>query len=252
MKKWNMKMLAASAVAATSVLTTAAYAAYPTIEEPVAADHSGFYVGGDIGWGQQNLSSGRRDEPTVLDGAGVVTNPGTAGNRVRLKGGSEDGIAGRIFIGYNVNEFFGVELGGAAWSQADYNGNIYDPTDTTFLGKARGNQNTWDIDLLAKVTYPFENGFKVFAKGGGAYVWSNTDISRNTMAINAPLTRAKADSSESELRPEAAVGIGYNIDDNWSVNAQYAYIWGNNDNPLKGGTIPDLQQATIGVQYNIT
>ncbi len=252
MKTRNVRLFAAGVVATTSVLTSvAAFAAYPTIEEPVAVDHSGFYVGGEVGWGRQDANSGSRQEPTFFDSTGaVVVNPLTAGNWVRLRGGSDDGWAGRINIGYNINQFFAVELGGGAWSDADYKWRAYDPTNTVFLGNGTGDVNSYMVDLLAKVTYPFENGFKVFAKGGGAYVWSNTDIKR-TLIPFAPFVRTKADSSESEVRPEAAAGIGYNIDDNWSVSAQYTYIWGNNNNPLRGDNIPDLQMATVGVQYDV-
>ncbi len=250
----KMKLLAAGAVVASSVVASAAYAAYPAIEEPIAVDNSGFYVGGEIGWGKQGLHHGDEGiEPTVFDSAGAIVNPDTAGNIVDVDNDNHGSFAGRINIGYNFNEFFAIELGGAGWSEADYDWDVYNPAGTLLLASGHGDVNSYAIDLLGKVTYPFANGFKVFAKGGAAYVWSSYDLS-NSLVPFAPILRHDADDSHSQLRPEAAVGIGYNIDDNWSVSAQYSYIWGNNHDhhDFHDNNVPSLQLATVGVQYDIT
>ena len=181
-----------------------------------------------------------------------MLNSGTANNLVRVGDNNKSSVAGRINIGYNFNEYFAVEVGGAAWSQANADWSVYNSSGNTLLATGHGHLNSYDVDLLGKLTYPFSNGFKVFAKAGGAYVWSTRDLN-SRLNTWAPIIRHRADETDSRLRPEAAAGIGYNIDDNWSVSAQYSYIWGNSNNFLRSdNAIPNLQMATVGVQYDIT
>ncbi len=243
------RFLLSSGAIATLTTSITTYAAYPDIVEPPAPMEktAGFYFGGEFGWGMAQLGDVTRVEEEVIEG-GVLVNSLTAGDTTRFGSGSQTGLTGRANLGYNINRFIAVELGGNAWEQATYSWRTYDVSGPQ-IARAGGDQLSYNIDLLAKLSYPFENGFLVYVKGGPAYVWSRSDIN-NSLRDFAPLTLRAAERSTKAFRPEAAAGAGYHVNENWSIHLQYLYLWGQKSDLLKSDYIPDLQQVTVGVQYN--
>jgi hypothetical protein len=103
--------------------------------------------------------------------------------------------------------------------------------------------------VLAKVTVPFQSGWLLFAKAGPAYVWSRTPF-KKSLQMYAPITYHDANDTFSTFRPEAAIGVGYQLDEYWSIHGQFAYVWGTGNHPFSGNFIPGMQQWMGGVQYN--
>jgi len=72
------------------------------------------------------------------------------------------GFSGRIFVGYNIFRFFGIELGGAYFPNADMN-TISSGIKVEIDGYAAAG------DISAKFLLPILDRFGVFARIGGAY-----------------------------------------------------------------------------------
>lgn len=244
-RRWNFPLLAL-------LFSMTAYAAYPEAEEPiipVAAipiNHT-IYIGGDYGWGRSNISDGRSVEP--LTG----TDPLTAGNIVTLNRRSLQSAAGRLNVGFNYNPYIAVEVGGNLWEEGKYRWQVYDsegvPLSDIPATRQRGIQRSYNADILLKLTAPLPYGFMFYGKVGPAYAWSFSDPS-NALGVVAPVTFEQAHQHFHAVRPEAAGGFGYMLDQYWSIHAQYLFLWGKGHDPLNGDYIPSLQQLTIGVQYD--
>ena len=69
---------------------------------------------------------------------------------------SGTGFAARLYGGFDLNRFFGLELG---WT--------YLPTADDSYGNSITN---YAIDLLAKLSIPVTAGFSLHAKAGGSYL----------------------------------------------------------------------------------
>lgn len=217
--------------------SSSVYASYPTVDEPFTEPqyHTGFYIGGQWGRGAQRLDNG--DEQDAL-----------TGNILQLQASKTHGMVGRLDLGFDANEYFGIELGGARWPQGHYNESAVDLLGTT-LGTGRAKVNTYDLDLLAKVTLPFNNGLGIFTKFGGAEVVSNTNLT-GALSSFTPLVYRQANGRDYSLRPEVAAGVSYEFNLNWQMALDYSYILGRKSNSLNTNYQPDLHSWTLGVQYN--
>jgi hypothetical protein len=242
--RWNLSLL-------TLFFSLTTYAAYPEVPPlppaSVVSINNTIYIGGDFGWGRENISDGRSVEPIT------GTNPLTAGNIVTLNRRSLQGAAGRLNVGFNFNSYVALELGGDLWEEGKYRWNAYDPDGVPITDieatRFHGVQSNYDADLLLKLTAPLPYGFMFFGKVGPAYVWSHGDPNE-ALGTVAPIIADAAHYNSHAIRPEAAGGVGYDIDQYWSIHAQYLFLWGKGSSPLKSGYVPSLQQLTIGVQYN--
>ncbi len=170
----------------------------------------GYYVGGQLGWADTNYSSGD------LKGNASVSPITSAGI-------DDTGIAGRIYGGYQFNQFWGAELGYDQFSN----------TEIKHINGINGLNATikeYAIDLQGKGTIPISDSFGLFGKAGLAYQKINTDnpLSGNPGRIN----------------PAFGAGMAYNFTPNFSVDVAWNHIqkW--------GGPIPSTDMFTGGVGYN--
>ena len=140
---------------------------------------------------------------------------------------SEDirGFVARGFLGYfwAIPQVQNLQLG-AELGYNHYPDNKYSiGTGTT---KTSWKYDGWNVDLLAVGKYNFsDSGFNVIGKVGPAYVKQKTTVSGATVFGNPVLTPSST--SNSKVRAEAAIGLGYDINQNFDVNLVYAYIFGN-------------------------
>lgn len=183
----------------------------------------GFYVQGQIGWGGMHTKSYEAD--------GVIL------NKVRRRGFSS--AAGRVAFGYLWKHRawdYGVEAGWGTYSQNEYNTNI---------GSVNRQYKGYNVDLLLALQYNFNPKWDVEIKGGTAYVMQNFEQNRSQ-----PLN---IDSSQ--LRPEAAAGIGYHLSKRLSAHLDYHHIFAHIPDPLAPENTDKTQIASVdaimlGLRYH--
>lgn len=164
----------------------------------VAASDAGFVVGVQGGWANTHQTGGG------------------------LSAGDDDGFAARGYLGYDFNKFFGLEAG-----------YTYLPKTTYDLG---GDTKNYAVDLLAKLTYPVNNAFSVFAKAGAGY------LNQKTEAVDGTST------TSDRIVPAFGVGVGYQIMPNLAIDASWLrYSGGNND--ASSNVVSNVDFASLGLSY---
>lgn len=201
----SLKTLSVIALAAGTLgLCSAAYADSST----------GFYVGGQAGYGNANYD---------VSGASST---------------DEGGLAGRAYVGYQFNQFFGLETGFTQFSDNTYKFNF----PPVFNGEIKAKTQQWDI--LAKAGMPFGcSGFRGDIKAGAAYVMSDVDVSGDLHGSD----------SDNTWNPAAGASLSYNFNRNFAIDVSYLHTFGssstirrqfNNEN-----VSPDTDLVTLGVSY---
>jgi OmpA-like transmembrane domain len=172
----------------------------------------GIYVGAQLGWGNVDYKNASAFFDTDV--------------------ASEDGLAGRVYLGYQFNQYLGLETGFAAFSTQDI------PAD---LGKIKTTQ--WD--LLARVGMPFgDSGFRGDVKLGAAYVFADYETSANAVVAGF------SDVSSDEIKPIAGASLTYNFCSNVSVDLSYLHGFGHsNSNNFDDHWAPNTDLVTLGVSY---
>jgi hypothetical protein len=194
-KKWLAALTAISAVALSS--------------SALCMSRPGFYVGAQLGWGNTDYNVDRTFRNHDL------REPG------------EDGLAGRGYLGFQFNRYFGLETGFAAFSEVDLPGN-------------NGDLSTLQWDVLAKVGTPFSNGFRGDLKFGAAEIITdfNPDGEAKHWGWN--------DNSHTVIRPVAGASLSYNICSNLSMDLSYLHAFG--DLHSKSGEFsPNTDLVTMGL-----
>lgn len=179
----------------------------------------GFYIGGQAGYGQADYD---------------VSNPNIPGVSLSK---DEDGIAGRAYVGYQFNQYFGVETGYTKFSDSTYKYKAFGQT----IAEVKAKTQQWDV--LAKAGMPFGcSGFRGDIKAGAAYVMSDFDASAVGFGKNSD--------SENNWDPAAGASLTYNFNKNFAVDVSYLHTFGSgSSNHGNGNTNPDTNLATVGVSY---
>ncbi|MZI92866.1 outer membrane beta-barrel protein [Vibrio sp. CAIM 722] len=129
----------------------------------------------------------------------------------------DDGAAG-LFLGYQANDWFGVELG------ADWLGNH----DVNYMDNgslSRSNHNLSAISLAPKFTYNINPKVDVFAKVGAAYMQFGDD---------------------NDTVPTAAVGAEYHLTKQWDARVSYQRYQDMSDDVFHD---MDTNLVSVGLSY---
>lgn len=157
----------------------------------------GFYLGGQIGYG--NLHYQMQDLFPV----------GTLGTLSNQKD-----VAGRGFFGLDYNQYFGTEIGFTYFTPLSVTGVAGTTTDLDVKQYA--------VDFMLKGVFPLEYNLSIYAKGGGAYVWSNRDYSGPAIGVAKPADVRK-------LVPTGAIGIRYSPFKYVSFDLSWQRFFGNGE-----------------------
>jgi hypothetical protein len=183
---------------------------------------SGFYIGGQLGYG--NVDYGNVVTDTFTEDFGDT--PQALGLTV-TKNVKESGFAGRVYGGYQINQYFGAEAG-----YTRFTNNTYKATATDSSGAMAAildtSVKTQQIDILGKIGTPFGNsGFRADLKAGPVYVKSSG-----------------GSSSENNWDPAAGASFAYNFTQSFAMDVSYLHAFGS-------GSIssPNTDLATLGVSY---
>jgi len=185
----------------------------------VANSHAAPYVGGQLGYGNVHQFTG-------------------------IDNGKDTGIAGRLFAGYQFNDYFATEMGWSKFSNATTSLAF---SDTDFNGYVKGTVKTDAVDLVVKGILPVTAQMNVYGKLGGAYVVSRGNI--NVSYVDSGYSYSGSYSeTERKLLPTAGVGASYAINNNLAADISYNRIQkvGNNSSFVNS---TDL--VSLGLIYSI-
>jgi outer membrane immunogenic protein len=193
---------------------------------------TGFYVGGNIGWGWS-------------DGDGTLTVPpafgGPSTGRIT---GSGDGFLGGIQVGYNWQMgalVYGIETD---FQGSGGSGNISGTLAPGALAVVATNDTEWFGTIRGRLGYAMDR-WLFYVTGGGAYVENSA---RGTIGGVAYRDRA--------LGWSWTVGAGVEtmLANNWSVKGEYLYISSPSDAPVPPGSrltgSTDSHILRLGVNYH--
>jgi outer membrane immunogenic protein len=175
---------------------------------PIPFTWSGFYVGGNLGWGW-------------TDGDGTITMGGASGPT----SGSGDGFLGGVQAGYNwqTGSFvFGVETDFQGSTGSGGVNSTAGATTSTATGKT-----PWFGTIRGRVGYAFDR-YLVYATGGGLYGKSTLDGTLNTTG---PFS-----SSSTYWTWVAGAGIETHLWDRWTGKIEYLYAGTPDHVPVPPGT----------------
>lgn len=155
---------------------------------------------------------------------------------------SNNGLAGRVALGYQFNQNFAVETGYLQLDQKKVN---IDPTSQVHNTSIKLQQNA--IDFVGKGIIPLSSNINVYGKLGLAYVSSNIDITTKVGAF--PTTTIDlndaAHVAKHKWAPEAAIGVSYDITPNVSLDTSWTHI-----QPLGSNKPGNIDFVAVGVGYN--
>ncbi|WP_342219377.1 outer membrane beta-barrel protein [Rickettsiella endosymbiont of Miltochrista miniata] len=190
----------------------------------------GVYVTGQVGYANTHMGSKTQISDLISDQ-----------NYSKDNDLSNNGLAGRVALGYQFNQNFAVEAGYLQLGERKVDTSKIGATTQSTL---KLQQNA--IDLVGKGIMPLGSNFNVYGKLGVAYVTSNIDNtttgSGNTSTTDLNRT---ANVAKHKWAPEAAVGVSYDITPNVSVDTSWTHI-----QPLGNNKPGNIDFVAVGVGYN--
>ena len=156
------------------------------------------------------------------------------------------GVTGRLALGYLTGEGnfnYGFELGATGYPKNTYKLSAFSLTET-YTG--------YMVDLLGVAKYSFsdsDRGFFVVGKAGAAYVHQKFKGSiTNVIEIT---------STKSAIKPELAVGAGYNFNKNVAVDMTFSHVFAGQANPdatTWGGLtkVSSVNTLLVGLNYSFS
>ncbi|BBB15228.1 OmpA-like transmembrane domain protein [Candidatus Rickettsiella viridis] len=168
----------------------------------------GPYVTGQLGYANTHMSARTEFGDTI---AGMSITDQSSNNL------SNNGLAGRLAVGYQLNQNFAVELG-----YLNLNTGKRYFTDRYFWQNQSLTQSV--IDVAGKGILPISDRVNAYGKLGLAYV-----ITTGTYAkVYHPNANGNINSifqvADHKLAPEAAVGVSYDITPNVSLDTSWTHI----------------------------
>lgn len=191
----------------TSVLTASTCA----VMNANAALPVGLYVSGQAGYAETHMKSQVKN-----NGANFAN----------------DGLAGRIALGYKITPNFGLELGYLQLPSAKFN-----------IGSASFSNKQNAIDVAAKGMLPITNNVNIYGKLGVAYLTTQLEAKSSrgtTITLNSAQGIAKH-----KWAPEVAIGMGYDITPNVTVDTSLTHI-----QPMGSNRPGNIDFLAVGIGYN--
>lgn len=174
-----------------------------------AATLNGFYAGGQVG----NSMSSYNDTILGINSANDL---------------DKNGLAGRIYFGYQYSKNWATEVGYARFHSLEVT-NINRTGNDGMLKESA-------IDIAGKAILPFSHGIGVYAKLGAAYLTANPENGLNDYSTT-------FDNKKSNWRLEYGIGATLQSTRNLSLDLSATRIQKSND-------VPNLNFLAIGVEYH--
>jgi OmpA-OmpF porin, OOP family len=158
---------------------------------------------------------------------------------------SNNGLAGRVALGYQFNQNFAVEAGYLQLSESKVSRAIQIPKVGLTQAALKLQQNV--IDIVGKGIIPLSNNVNVYGKLGVAYI--NTNFKGTAQTPGLPTVTVDfndtANIAKHKWAPEAAVGVSYDITPNVSLDTSLTHI-----QPLGSNKPGNIDFVAVGLSYN--
>ena len=164
----------------------------------------GLYVSGQVGYADTHMKS------RFQSGVGIAL--------------ANDGLAGRLALGYKITPKLALEVGYLQLPDAKVT-----VKDETFSNQQHA------VDLAAKGTLPITSNVNLYGKLGVAYLTTQLDT----------ITKTADNISKRTFAPEVAIGMGYDITPNVTVDTSLTHI-----QPIGSNRPGNIDFLAVGVGYN--
>ncbi|MFZ2315653.1 MAG: outer membrane beta-barrel protein [Gammaproteobacteria bacterium] len=150
------------------------------------------------------------------------------------------GVGGRIFAGYNFNEYIGLESGFTTYANTTYNINSY-------FVQSQIKSKLTALDVVVKGYLPVaDSGFDLYALAGGAVVYSKLDVS----AWNAYVSNYDS-STNTVLRPKFGLGVSYSLPSTPIVaSVEASRIFGQGNVNTDKNAVPNADMISFNLAYS--
>ncbi|MES2141974.1 MAG: outer membrane beta-barrel protein [Pseudomonadota bacterium] len=174
---------------------------------------AGLYVSGQVGYADTNMKS------KLPADVGV--------------GLANDGLASRLAMGYKFNQNFAIEVGYLQLQKETINGGNISTSNQ---------QNA--IDIAGKGILPITHNVNIYGKVGAAYLTTQLEEKHNdTVPVTIDLNNQYG-IAKHQWAPEVAVGMGYDITPNVSVDTSFTHI-----HPVASKRAGNINYLAVGVGY---
>jgi hypothetical protein len=131
--------------------------------------------------------------------------------------------AGRLAMGYNIDKYIGIEVGGRYFRQRKFSGIANSPYD--------GFADLQDYTAHTVIRWPFSEGYNLFVKFGPAFVIAEQSSSASTAQAT---TSGNKTTSSKEWEPMYSLGASMRLDDfpGAELMVEYSMINADKDNYL--------------------
>lgn len=151
---------------------------------------------------------------------------------------SRNGLGARIFYGYNISQYFGVEAGLAKYADATYKSSAPGTPVNYKL-----TYSTAALDVVGKVYLPVsDSGINLYALGGGAVVRTKASERGYVPGYNLSST------TKTQVKPTAGAGITLDIPNTQVISSiEYSHVFGKTNGKLVPST--DLVTFNLGYKF---
>lgn len=155
------------------------------------------------------------------------------------------GLGGKLFGGYNVNQYFGLEANYAAYARTTNKANV--------AGNSASAQYTMrTASLVGKAYLPIQE-FNLYALGGAAEVYSTVNYnnkSHGAITLNNNLALKNGSTTTRQLRPVYGVGASYDVTSHVNTGLEFSHIQGSGNTNTSAKAIPSANLLTLTAAYN--
>jgi hypothetical protein len=155
--------------------------------------------------------------------------------------------AGKLFAGYNFNQHIGLE--------ASY-GVVYASVTNKYVDGSTVASSTYSMNaasLVGKIYLPIEQGFNLYALGGGSKVSSkvqNRNNNVNAITINNDPSLQNGSKTTHLFRPVYGIGATYDANTQVTTGLEFSRIQGKGDTRTSATAIPSANLLTLTAAYN--
>lgn len=226
------------------------------LQNTFAATTNGPYIGGQIGFGYLHQGDFLLREFNRLIHKIAPHQNADAFNIIF----SNTGLGGRVFIGYQFNNYFALELGYYRFKTLNLNGNLTtnvhvnselilqllrrDSFSFPIYFNAKTSMTTYVVDLSAKGILPITANLNLYGKVGLAYIDADAHVSLSMNVNNIFDIGISANPSVNMVYPEFGVGISYDITEHANLDLSWIHI-----QKYNGKCFPNIDFVSTGLIY---
>ncbi len=262
-------MLAIAALVCIGMISSYAGGDPKVFAVPAAEKDSGFYVGGNVGYGMTHwdkylsgsmVENHLEDHLRTLPGISLDVDINMDAQDILVK--NSKGLAWGLHVGYNFNKYIAIQAEYFHLRTAHFSEDVI--ADGTIIVTAGGvavtysilnnegvdkvNIKSWGADLVLKLSYPImDSGVKVYVKGGVGYLKQKSGvITMTSLGVTESFNLVDG----SVFGPAFGGGLSYDINQHFAVDVGYTRLSGrtNHKSDLKKN-MPDVDIIMAGLTF---